>query len=75
VIWQNLRLSYGIHADLQRYAARLTVCRDRDPKRFPTDMQTGPISLGTAIGYLLSQQRRHYTRAAAAKLARARRNG
>lgn len=73
--WTSLRIPEKTRDRLEAYRANLTVAVRRNPSRFPVYLHDNPLSLASAVLYLLEQQSRHYVRAAAAKLAKRRKAG
>lgn len=73
-MWGMLRLPKTTLHRLERYRARLTVAVRSNPARYPEFLHDNPLSMGSAVLYLLHQQDRHTARNLAAKLAKARKH-
>jgi hypothetical protein len=71
-MYTSIRVTKTTARNLERYRASLALQVARQPERYPAYLHSRPLGMGTAIDYLLAQQRRHTARSGAAKLAKAR---
>jgi uncharacterized coiled-coil protein SlyX len=61
--WKNLRLPVATMNLLKRYRANLERQALEHPERYPVNLTVDQLSLGSALHYLLDQQRAHVERA------------